>query len=63
VVGVNPAGVPALALPCGFTDGLPVGMQLIGNFLSEEALFQLGYAYQQNTAWHRQRPGLLTEAA
>ncbi len=63
VVGANPAGVPALALPCGFADGLPVGMQLIGNFLSEDTLFQLGYAYQQNTAWHRQRPGLLTEAA
>lgn len=63
VVGVNPAGVPALALPCGFADGLPVGMQLIGNFLSEDTLFQLGYAYQQRTAWHRQRPGVLTEAA
>jgi aspartyl-tRNA(Asn)/glutamyl-tRNA(Gln) amidotransferase subunit A len=63
VVGVNPAGVPALALPCGFANGLPVGMQLIGDFLSEELLFQLGYAYQQNTPWHHQRPGVLTEAA
>ncbi len=59
VVGVNPAGVPALALPCGFANGLPVGMQLIGDFLSEDVLFQLGYAYQQNTLWHRQRPGVL----
>ena len=59
VVSVNPAGVPALALPCGFANGLPVGMQLIGNFLGEDLLFQLGYAYQQNTQWHRQRPGLL----
>ncbi len=62
-VGVNPAGVPALALPCGFSNGLPVGMQLIGNFLSEEVLFQLGFAYQQNTSWHSQRPGILAEAA
>lgn len=59
VVGVNPAGVPALALPCGFANNLPVGMQLIGNYLSEDILFQLGYAYQQSTQWHRQRPGLL----
>ena len=59
VVSVNPAGVPALALPCGSANGLPVGMQLIGNFLGEDLLFQLGYAYQQNTQWHRQRPGLL----
>jgi aspartyl-tRNA(Asn)/glutamyl-tRNA(Gln) amidotransferase subunit A len=59
VVGVNPAGVPALALPCGFANGLPVGMQLIGNFLREDVLFQLGSAYQQNTDWHRRRPGVL----
>jgi aspartyl-tRNA(Asn)/glutamyl-tRNA(Gln) amidotransferase subunit A len=63
VVSVNPAGVPALALPCGFANGLPVGMQLIGNFLSEDTLFQLGYAYQQSTQWHRQRPDMLMEAA
>jgi aspartyl-tRNA(Asn)/glutamyl-tRNA(Gln) amidotransferase subunit A len=63
VVGANPAGVPGLALPCGFADGLPVGMQLIGNFLREDTLFQLGYAYQQCTAWHLQRPGVLTEVA
>jgi aspartyl-tRNA(Asn)/glutamyl-tRNA(Gln) amidotransferase subunit A len=61
VVGANPAGVPALALPCGFAEGLPVGMQLIGNFLNEDILFQLGHAYQQNTHWHHVRPGLLTE--
>ena len=63
VVGANPAGVPALALACGLADGLPVGMQLIGNFLSEETLFQLGHAYQQRTDWHQQRPAILTEAA
>jgi aspartyl-tRNA(Asn)/glutamyl-tRNA(Gln) amidotransferase subunit A len=63
VVGVNPAGVPALVLPCGFANGLPVGMQLIGNFLSEDTLFQLGHAYQQSTQWHRQRPDVLMEVA
>jgi len=58
VVATNPAGVPALSLPCGFAGGLPVGMQLIGKHLSEERLFQIGHAYQAVTGWHRQRPAL-----
>jgi aspartyl-tRNA(Asn)/glutamyl-tRNA(Gln) amidotransferase subunit A len=56
VVATNPAGVPALSLPCGFSDGLPVGLQLIGKHLSENLLFQVGYAYQANTDWHKLRP-------
>ncbi len=56
VVATNPAGIPALSLPCGFSKGLPVGMQLIGNHLSEELLFQVGYAYQAQTEWHKMRP-------
>jgi len=56
VVATNPAGVPALSVPCGFSEGLPVGMQLIGNHLSEELLFQVGYAYQVETDWHKMRP-------
>lgn len=56
-VTINPAGIPALALPCGFTsDNLPIGMQLIGPQLSEEKLFRAGYAYQQVTSWHKKRP-------
>ena len=58
VVATNPAGVPALSLPCGFTDGLPVGMQLIGKHLSEDLLFQVGFAYQQATDWHTRQPVL-----
>jgi len=58
VVATNPAGVPALSLPCGFSEGLPVGMQLIGKHLSEELLFQVGYAYQAETEWHKMRPTL-----
>jgi len=56
VVATNPAGVPALSLPCGFADGLPVGMQLIGPQLSEDRLFQIGHAYQAATDWHTLRP-------
>ena len=53
---VNIAGLPALSVPCGFSDGLPVGMQLIGPHLSEARLLQIGHAYEQATEWHRQRP-------
>jgi aspartyl-tRNA(Asn)/glutamyl-tRNA(Gln) amidotransferase subunit A len=56
VVATNPAGIPALAIPGGFSDGLPVGLQLIGNHLSEEKLFQVGYAYQNETDWHHMHP-------
>lgn len=56
-VTINPAGVPALALPCGFSkEGLPIGMQIIGPQFSEELLFRVGYAYEQATEWHKARP-------
>ena len=55
---VNVAGLPGLSVPCGFSDGLPVGMQLIGPHLSEPTLLRIGHAYEQATDWHRQRPPL-----
>jgi aspartyl-tRNA(Asn)/glutamyl-tRNA(Gln) amidotransferase subunit A len=58
VVATNPAGVPALALPCGFSNNMPVGMQLIGKHLDEQTLFQVGHAYQQVTDWHKQNPNI-----
>ena len=58
VVATNPAGVPALALPCGFSKDMPVGMQLIGEHLDEQTLFQVAYAYQQETDWHKQLPNI-----
>jgi len=57
-VAINPAGVPALALPCGFSKDMPVGMQLIGKHLDEQTLFQVGHAYQKATDWHKQLPDL-----
>ncbi|MFC1711233.1 Asp-tRNA(Asn)/Glu-tRNA(Gln) amidotransferase subunit GatA [Patescibacteria group bacterium] len=58
-VTINPAGVPALAIPCGFTNkNLPIGMQLIGPQFSEDLLFNVGYAYQQVTDWHLKKPKL-----
>ncbi|MDP1714195.1 MAG: Asp-tRNA(Asn)/Glu-tRNA(Gln) amidotransferase subunit GatA [Anaerolineales bacterium] len=58
VVATNPAGVPALALPAGFSNNMPVGMQLIGKHLDEQTLFQVGHAYQQETDWHKQLPNI-----
>ena len=55
---INIAGLPAISIPCGFSEGLPVGMQLIGPHLSEERLLGMAFAYEQATEWHRARPEL-----
>ena len=56
-VPVNLAGLPGLALPCGFTkSGLPIGMQLIGSRWSEDLLFDVGEKYQELTEWHLKKP-------
>jgi len=58
-IPVNLAGLPAMSLPCGFdSQGLPIGLQLISNVLREDLLFEVGYAYEQATEWHRRRPRL-----
>ena len=56
VVAVNLAGIPALSVPCGISNGLPVGMQVIGPHLSEEMLLRIGHMYQSVTDWHRMHP-------
>lgn len=61
-VSVNLIGIPAIALPCGFAkDGMPIGMQLLGNLMSEEKLVNLAHAYQMHTDWHKKQP-ILKEA-
>ena len=56
---INVLGLPALALPCGFTTGgLPCGMQLIGRPFAEDRLYRLGGAYQGVTDWHTRAPAL-----
>ena len=53
----NVAGVPALSINCGFTsDGLPVGLQLVGRPYDEPTVFRAAYAYEQATDWHTRRP-------
>jgi aspartyl-tRNA(Asn)/glutamyl-tRNA(Gln) amidotransferase subunit A len=43
-------------VPCGFAEGLPVGMQIIGPPLGESTVFRIGDAYQVTTTWHLERP-------
>ena len=52
----NLAGLPALSLPCGFADGMPVAIQLAGPAFSENLLLAMGKEFQAHTDWHRQRP-------
>ncbi|GAB1369090.1 Asp-tRNA(Asn)/Glu-tRNA(Gln) amidotransferase subunit GatA [Azonexus hydrophilus] len=55
-ISVNLAGLPGLSLPCGQAAGLPVGLQLIGNYFSEARLLNVAHRFQQATDWHRQHP-------
>jgi len=58
-VTLNLAGLPGLSMPCGFDDqGLPIGMQLIGNAWEEQLLLQAAHFYQLQTNWHQQMPDL-----
>ena len=56
VVAVNLAGIPALSIPCGLANGLPIGMQIMGPHLSEEMLLRIGHIYQSQTDWHTKHP-------
>ncbi|MYD44126.1 MAG: Asp-tRNA(Asn)/Glu-tRNA(Gln) amidotransferase subunit GatA [Gammaproteobacteria bacterium] len=61
-IPVSLAGLPGLSMPCGFVDGLPIGMQLIGKHFEEGKVLAAGMAYQQETNWHEQHPALGDES-
>jgi aspartyl-tRNA(Asn)/glutamyl-tRNA(Gln) amidotransferase subunit A len=52
----NLAGLPALSLPCGFANGMPMGLQLVGSPYSENMLLAIGKTFQDRTDWHKRRP-------
>ena len=53
---INIAGVPAISVPAGFANGLPIGMQIIGKHFDEETVLHIAFAYEQATDWHSARP-------
>jgi aspartyl-tRNA(Asn)/glutamyl-tRNA(Gln) amidotransferase subunit A len=55
-IASNLAGVPAMSVPAGFSTGLPVGLQLIGNYMDEARLLNVAHQFQQTTDWHLQTP-------
>ena len=57
-VPANLAGIPGLSVPCGFANGLPVGLQLLGRPFDESSLLRLGHAFEQATPHHEATPPL-----
>lgn len=58
VAGPSLAGLPAMSIPCGFSDNLPVGLQLIGPRFGEEKLFKVGHKYQEVTEYHKKKANI-----
>ncbi|MFQ5813529.1 MAG: amidase family protein, partial [Anaerolineae bacterium] len=57
-LSLNLAGICGISIPCGFADGLPVGLQIMGDAFAEETVLRVAYAYEQATEWHKRRPAL-----
>lgn len=55
-LSVNLAGIPAMSVPAGFVDGMPVGLQIMGNYFAEAKLLNVAHQFQQHTDWHLQTP-------
>jgi aspartyl-tRNA(Asn)/glutamyl-tRNA(Gln) amidotransferase subunit A len=55
---INIAGIPAISIPAGFVDGLPVGMQIMGKYFDEAMLLRIAYTYEQATDWHTKKPSI-----
>ena len=56
-LGVSLAGLPGMSAPCGFGDGgMPIGLQIIGNYFDEGRMLAVAHQYQQVTDWHTRRP-------
>jgi aspartyl-tRNA(Asn)/glutamyl-tRNA(Gln) amidotransferase subunit A len=56
-IPANLAGLPGMSLPCGFdSQGLPIGLQLVGDYFSEAKMLNVAHQYQRVTDWHTRRP-------
>jgi aspartyl-tRNA(Asn)/glutamyl-tRNA(Gln) amidotransferase subunit A len=55
-IAINLAGLPAMSVPAGFVKGMPVGLQIIGNYFAEDRLLNIAHQYQQVTDWHTYTP-------
>ncbi|SDI44322.1 Asp-tRNA(Asn)/Glu-tRNA(Gln) amidotransferase subunit GatA [Desulfosporosinus hippei] len=60
-VPINLAGIPAISIPAGFVNGLPIGMQLMGKAFGEGSLYRVAYTFEQNTNYHTLKPNLSRE--
>jgi aspartyl-tRNA(Asn)/glutamyl-tRNA(Gln) amidotransferase subunit A len=54
----NLAGIPGVSIPCGFANGLPIGLQILGKHFNEAGILRVAHAYQTATGWHKQHPNL-----
>lgn len=61
-IPANIAGLPGISIPCGFSEGLPAGLQLVGRHFEESTLLQAAHAYGAVTDWHLRRPPALPGA-
>lgn len=57
-IPANMAGIPALSLTCGFHEGLPIGMQIMGKAFDEETILRTAYTFEQSTDWHTKKPNI-----
>ncbi|WP_170006359.1 Asp-tRNA(Asn)/Glu-tRNA(Gln) amidotransferase subunit GatA [Bacillus fonticola] len=57
-IPVNLAGVPGISVPCGFSNGLPLGLQIIGKHFDEQTVYRVAHAFEQATDFHKERPAL-----
>ncbi|TKC14789.1 Asp-tRNA(Asn)/Glu-tRNA(Gln) amidotransferase subunit GatA [Robertmurraya kyonggiensis] len=57
-IPVNLAGVPGISVPCGFSNGLPLGLQIIGKHFDESTVYRVAHAFEQATDFHKQKPQL-----
>ncbi|MEC8482193.1 MAG: amidase family protein, partial [Pseudomonadota bacterium] len=57
-LSINLAGIPAMSIPAGFADGMPVGLQIMGNYFAEAKLLNVAHKFQQATDWHTKNPSL-----